>query len=62
MKSISRDDRFSLFSGTYFLNPLLTAKSAHTPHGFYNIIGFEADVDPEGGPVEDEAGEAAERD
>ena len=43
------------------LNPLFTFEATEAPEGFYDVVGFEGDVDPEGWPVEDEAGQNAER-
>ena len=43
---------FLFGSGCDFLNPLFTLKAANAPYGFYDIVCFEGDVDPEGWPVE----------
>ena len=52
---------YRIISRAYFLNPFFAAKTDDAPEGFYDIIGFEGDVNPEGWPVEDKAGEAAKR-
>ena len=50
-----------LFSCADFFNPLLAFEAEEAPEGFYDVVGFEGDVDPEGWPVEDETGQDAER-
>ena len=48
-------------SSRNLFNPLLTFEAAQAPEGFDDVVGFEGDVNPEGRPVEDEAGQNAER-
>ena len=49
-----------IFSCRNLFNPLFAAQAAQAPEGFYDVVGFEGYVDPEGWPVEDEAGQNAE--
>ena len=47
----------NFFPSGDFFNPFFTFQAEDAPYGFYNLIEFEAEVDPKGRPLEDKAGE-----